>query len=384
MNNFPLPNPDRRSLKKDSTQDTNNDDILFTNNNNKFKKGTKFDTSKHISINNNEKEDYEKMNNLEIVKLKHIEDMRKNLLSYKLLSDKTMFLTSNAQRSGINQCNIILFGPSGSGKSSLIKSIYRSLYNSAILPPEAMSKLIIKDTFQNEGTVQFTQLHLKEANQNSSGIMICDTRGHIRMNENEKEQFKLMIEGKVKENMVIEQKKQRDSFKFWEFWKKDSELFPNEIFNVHEPGLETFPHNIILVFDGSTDDIIEPDDEKFYKNLVDICHRKGYSSIHVILTRIDVFEKQIIERNKSLPSTERSTKVNTLKDEKIERVIEILHVNRSNIHFIENYHSDTRENLIEIDYHILKTLGDIINACEMFILYYLNRNETCFANCFMH
>ncbi len=74
--------------------------------------------------------------------------------------------------------------------------------------------------------------------------------------------------------------------------------------------------------------------------------------------------------------------MNNLKDQKIERVIDILGVKRSNVHFIENYHSDDDENLIEIDYHALKTLGDLINLSEHFILFYLNRNATCFARCF--
>ena len=78
--------------------------------------------------------------------------MRKNILSFKLLSDKAMFMPSNSKYLNVNKCNVILFGPSGSGKSSFIKSLYRSLYNSIYLPPEAVKKLIIKNTDENEGT----------------------------------------------------------------------------------------------------------------------------------------------------------------------------------------------------------------------------------------
>ncbi len=308
--------------------------------------------------------------------------MRKNILSFKLLSDKAMFMPSNSKYLNVNKCNVILFGPSGSGKSSFIKSLYRSLYNSIYLPPEAVKKLIIKNTYENEGTLCFTRLHLKEENKLSSGIIMCDTRGHIRMNEDEKEKFKILLSGKVKEDVKIEQRPERNLLALWEFWKKDSELFPKEIFNASEPGIESIPHAIVFVFDGSSDDVIDPDDEAFYKDLVNISKRKGYSNIHVVLTRIDLFEKMANEKNKVLPSTERSTKVNTLKDEKIEKVIDVLGVSRSDIHFIENYHSENKkENNLEIDYHLLKTLGDIISACEMNILSYLNKKETCFG-CF--
>ena len=384
MNNFPVPEPDRRtkgkSRENNNTMNSNNSKNNFIENSNPFKQFYNNQNENNTSI---EKLDFEKPNNnMAIVKLKHIEDMRQKILNYKLLSEKTMFLTSNSSNFFINKCNIILFGPSGSGKSSFIKSMYPSLYNSSILPPDAMKKLIIKDTFHNEGTLCFSRLHLKEENNNSSGLILCDTRGHIKMNDNEKEQFKILLNGNVKDGIKIEQRTQRDYLSLWEFWKKDSELFPTEIFNAEEPGIDSIPHAIVFVFDGSNDEVIQKEDETFYKELVNISKRKGYENIHIILTRIDIFEKLINERNKSLPSSERSSKVNTLKDEKIEKVIDVLGVHRSNIHFIENYHSEIKENSYEIDYSLLKTMCDIINACELYILYYMNKNESCFATCF--
>ena len=384
MNNFPVPEPDRRTKGKSreniSILSSNNSKNNFIENSNPFKQFYNNQNENNTSI---EKLDFEKPNNnMAIVKLKHIEDMRQKILNYKLLSEKTMFLTSNSSNFFINKCNIILFGPSGSGKSSFIKSMYRALYNSSILPPDAMKKLIIKDTFHNEGTLCFSRLHLKEENNNSSGLILCDTRGHIKMNDNEKEQFKILLDGNVKDGILIEQRTQRNPLALWEFWKKDSELFPTEIFNAEEPGIDSIPHAIVFVFDGSSDDVIQKEDETFYKELVNISKRKGYENIHIILTRIDIFEKLINERNKSLPSSERSSKVNTLKDEKIEKVIDVLGVHRSNIHFIENYHSEIKENSYEIDYSLLKTMCDIINACELYILYYMNKNESCFATCF--
>jgi hypothetical protein len=104
-------------------------------------------------------------------------------------------------------------------------------------------------------------------------------------------------------------------------------------------------------------------------------------SVHVILTRIDVFEKQSFDKNKNSGMSERTAITNTLKDKKIERVIDILGVKRSNVHFIENYHENSEENNIDIDYHALKTLQDMINQSEQFILNHLSRNATCFK-CF--
>ena len=380
--NFPVPLPDRRKKNENSNINLSNE-----NNINDLK------TSKKYSKEENEIETTyvekktsfdQQNNNMAKIKLKHIEDIRQKILNFKLLSEKTMYLTPTTSSDYyINKCNIILFGPSGSGKSSFIKSMYRSLYNTSILPPDAINKLIIKNTYENEGTLYFNKLHLKEENNNSSGIIICDTRGHIKMNDNEKEQFKILLNGNVKDGIKIEQRKERDYLSLWEFWKKDSELFPKEIFNAEQVGIDSIPHCIVFVFDGSSDEVIQKEDENFYKELVNISKKKGYDNIHIILTRIDIFEKLINDRNKFLPFSERSSKVSNLKDEKIEKVIEVLGVNRSNIHFIENYHSDDiKENSFEIDYSLLKTMFDIINSCELFIMYYINKNESCFTSCF--
>jgi hypothetical protein len=203
------------------------------------------------------------------------------------------------------------------------------------------------------------------------------------MKDDEKEQFKVLLTGNIKDDVKLEQRKERNPFALWEFWKKDSELFPNEIFNATEAGLESIPHGLVFVFDGSNDDLFQEEEIPFYKELVKISLKKGYENIHVILTRIDVFEKNENERAKSLSQIVRSTRVNTIKDEKIENVIKTLGVSRSNIHFIENYHKgNDNENNSGIDYHLLKTLLDVLNAAELFILKYLNRSEMCLAGCF--
>jgi predicted AAA+ superfamily ATPase len=370
MSDLPLPLPDRR-LGNSMNQNYDPTNV------NKFSK----DSNKiNDNQNNNKLTDSIEATSLSLVKLKQIEDMRQKILTYNLLTEKTIFFSSSPGSSKINRCNVILFGPSGSGKSSFIKSLYRALYNSPILPPDASNKLKIKSRYHNEGTLNFTRLHLVEETDNSSGIILCDTRGHFKMNENEKEQFKIILDGKVRDGMLIEQRENRDPFALWEFWKKSSELFPNEIINPEEPNMSSIPHAVVFIFDGSSDQIVQEEDEKFYKELIVLCKRKGYSSVHVILTRIDVFEKMISNRNKNISEIERNTKLNKKKDEKIEEVIQTLGVNRSNIHFLENYHLEGQEkNSVEIDYHILKTMIDILNSAELFMMSYMTQKETCFC-----
>ena len=371
MSDLPMPLPDRRTLlkikdKNDSSKDNKN-------------KALKQSIEQPETKNKNTIASELQESSLSIVKLKQIEDMRQKILNYKLLTEKTIYF-SQSPSSKINQCNVILLGPSGSGKSSFIKSLYRALYNSPNLPPEAMNKLKIKDVHHNEGTLNFTKLHLVEETKDSSGILLCDTRGHVNMNENEKEQFKIILDGRVKDGVFIQQRNSRDPYALWEFWKKSSELFPNEILNKEEPTINSIPHAVVFFFDGSTDEVVQSEDNQFYKELVYLSKRKGYNNIQIVLSRIDVFENKFYDRNKNINQSEINMKLNKYKDIQIERVIQSLGVSRSNIHFLENYHVEGQmNNSVEIDYHILKTMMDILNSAEIFIMSYMAQKETCFC-----
>ena len=371
MSDLPMPLPDRRTLlkikdKNDSSKDNKN-------------KALKQSIEQPETKNKNTIASELQESSLSIVKLKQIEHMRRKILNYKLLTEKTIYF-SQSPSSKINQCNVILLGPSGSGKSSFIKSLYRALYNSPNLPPEAMNKLKIKDVHHNEGTLNFTKLHLVEETKDSSGILLCDTRGHVNMNENEKEQFKIILDGRVKDGVFIQQRNSRDPYALWEFWKKSSELFPNEILNKEEPTINSIPHAVVFFFDGSTDEVVQSEDNQFYKELVYLSKRKGYNNIQIVLSRIDVFENKFYDRNKNINQSEINMKLNKYKDIQIERVIQSLGVSRSNIHFLENYHVEGQmNNSVEIDYHILKTMMDILNSAEIFIMSYMAQKETCFC-----
>ena len=405
---LPLPLPDWRTTNNKNKNIANeiNNPNLNKNHNQLFPNISNYNSIKFNSITSDgsKNEDLRESTSSSIkatslIKLKQVEDMRQKILSYKLLTEKAIFLNNNNLSNSNNEnyvekCNIILFGPSGSGKSSFIKSLYRSLFNSAIMPPEVMNKLIIKGKYYNEGTINFTKLYLVPSNKSTktSGITLCDTRGHTRMDDSELEQFKVTLEGSIKDGVSVTQRKERTPELLWEFWKKDSELFPKEIFDSKEVGINSVPHAVVFIFDGSSDEVIQSEDAKFYKDLVNFSKNKGYQEIHVIMTRIDIFEKNMNKRFQKMPKSERIAKINLIKDEKIEKIIDILGVNRANIHFIENYHDDEQDddencynnnkNNLEIDYHILKTLFDIINSSELFISYYMNQKLTCLAGCF--
>ena len=169
-----------------------------------------------------------------------------------------------------------------------------------------------------------------------------------------------------------------------EFWGKSFDSFPKEIFReeVGYGNIRSLPHAVIFIFDGKRDKLVNKEDLLFYKKLIDISKNKGYKDVHVVLSRFDEFEKKILENNKGYNEGEILSEINKLKNIKIENVISLLGVNWSNVHFIENYHDDEQiENNATIDYNILKTLLDIINSAELFIIEKMSRTPGCYGLC---
>lgn len=105
-----------------------------------------------------------------------------------------------------NFFNFILFGPAGSGKSSVIRTIYSALHATFHLPEEFHQNLVIKAMYSNEGTTKFTKVELKKPEQNTlkagsktfeyrnAGVYMYDTRGQIQYNDKEKEALNIMMD----------------------------------------------------------------------------------------------------------------------------------------------------------------------------------------------
>jgi hypothetical protein len=51
------------------------------------------------------------------------------------------------------------------------------------------------------------------------------------------------------------------------------------MFNSSTPGIESLPHSIVIVIDGSIEEVISEEDGMFYKELVDHSLIKGNQSI---------------------------------------------------------------------------------------------------------
>ena len=367
-NDLPLPMPDRRII---TTENNSIQNTEFSNHNHIYRYTEESPKKSDLKES--------KLSIMSTAQIMQTEDMRQKILSYKLLSEKTIYMNSLQNDPKLKKCNIIFFGPSNAGKTSFIKSLNKALYNTSKIPNENISKLVVRNKYSEEKTLLFSQYQIiKESNKNS-GIMICDTReslklyntNNINSNNNKNNNNNYKIINMNKKTLL-------------EFWAKNFESFPKEIFR-EEIGLgniRSLPHAVVFVFDGKEENILNNEELNFYKELIDISKNKGYKDVHVILTRFDEFEKKIFEKNLDWNEGEIHSEINKLKNIKIENVISLLGVNWSNVHFIENYHIEGQmENSPEIDYNILKTLLDIINSAELFILDKIAKVPMCYGLC---
>ena len=275
----------------------------------------------------------------------------------------------------------MVFGPSGSGKSSLIRSMFIALTNSIDVPIDVAQNIKIANLTHNEGTRRYTKIPIKKPNKNEfvidgrkyvyddSGINLIDTRGQILLDNNEEEKINIMMDGRVKNMSMIESRNYRYAYLLWEFWKSDYELFVDNDMN-KEPDLNTKPHSIIFVFDGSLDKVPNGDEEvAFYNKILKKCQDKGYHSPQIVLTRIDKLEDQIkkLIKNGIIPKEQREAKLKEIQDKKIEDVSYKLGVPRTNVHFVENYTEKHIEVSVAINYYTIKIVDECLKECDKFI-----------------
>jgi len=108
----------------------------------------------------------------------------------------------------------------------------------------------------------------------------------------------------------------------WEFWKREHELFPNEI--QVEASMRTKPHCLVFVFDGSMDEIPNSAEEtQFYKEIMNKARERKYYYPQIVLTCIDKVEQKLETEAKEvygrqLNEFERERKLRETLDMKIE------------------------------------------------------------------
>lgn len=316
-----------------------------------------------------------------------VEEMRRILMRFKVCTNPVAAPGAASASSETPQSNqlpphadILVFGPTGSGKSSLIRTFYMALHKAKAVPDDFGDRIIVKDTALNEGTLKYVSAVIKPAKldhrggQVSSGIICHDTRGHIFMDEKEQKQLGIIMDGAVRDDTVVQQRNSRYARLLWEFWRRDADLFPQEIL-VRKNGLSTRPHALLFVLDGSMDEIPNgEEDTQFYREIIQIAKSKGYLHLQVVLTRIDRVEEQLAQKGGVADAAKMELRLRQVLDRKIEDVVTKLEVPRNSVHFVENYHSGGRRN-VSIDFHALKILTQCCSHADAFVMQKLKEQK---------
>jgi len=278
--------------------------------------------------------------------------------------------------------DVLVFGPSGSGKSSLIRTFYMALHQTRAVPADFADRIIVKDTAMNEGTLKYVSAIIKPAKLDhrgatiSSAIMCHDTRGHIWMDEREQKQLGIILDGAVKDDSLVQQRNYRYARLLYEFWRKDVDLFPAEILVRRGNTLATKPHAVIFVFDGSMEEIPDGEEEtRFYREIIQMLRAKGYLYPQVVLTRIDRVEENLVQAashgDAGEDAADPELRLRQVLDRKIEDVVVKLGVPRGSVHFIENYHArgdvDGSGRNVSVDFHALKILSQCCCHADTFV-----------------
>lgn len=307
-----------------------------------------------------------------------VEEMRRLLFRFKVGATPQPGMETAAPLPGAppGHADILVFGPSGSGKSSLIRTFYMALHKTQQVPPGFSDRIIVKDTAMNEGTLKYISAVIKPARVDgrgagSSAIHCHDTRGHIWMDEREQKQLGIMLDGNVKDDSVVQQRNYRYARLLWEFWKSDVDLFPTEIIQ-RKTGLQTKPHALLFVFDGSMDDVPDGEEEtRFYREIIQMARLRGHLYPQVVLTCIDRVEEKLIRAGGATASpADAELRLRQELDKKIENIVIKLDVSRTSVHFIENYHQGgvyEEGRNTSVDFHALKILTQCCSHADAFI-----------------
>lgn len=251
------------------------------------------------------------------------------------------------------------------------------------VPNDFAERIIVKDTAMNEGTLKYVSAVVKPAKidsrgQGTSAIVCHDTRGHIWMDEREQKQLGVIMDGNVKDDSIVQQRNFRYARLLWEFWKKDVDLFPQEILT-RGSCLNSQPHALLFVFDGSMDDVPDGEEEtKFYREIIQMARTKGYLYPQVVLTRIDRVEEKLIKQGGVADDAEAELRLRQVLDKKIEDIVMKLDVSRTAVHFIENYHQGgvyEEGRNVSVDFHALKILTQCCSHADAFIGQHLQRTK---------
>lgn len=251
------------------------------------------------------------------------------------------------------QANVVFFGPVGSGKSSLIGSIFRTITQDTNFP-----EFIHKELADPDRDVHKT-LHWREyRGNNQRTILLQDTRGDQVYSEKEAQLHSQGLKGFYRDgNRLL-----LEDFKVFnrEWW---SQRF------FWTSSIKYRPHCVVFVFDGSLEPFLVREAVNFFKSVFSECLAFNYEPI-VVVTCLDIIYKRAMENGLDF-------------EEEIARRRDVLltafsqlHLTNSRIHFLTNFNRGDRHTKLwgiedqgfhESEYNFLKLAQGLLETADKFL-----------------
>jgi hypothetical protein len=218
----------------------------------------------------------------------------------------------------VAKANIVFFGPTGTGKSSLIGSLYRACNETDIFP-ERITRTIRRPDMDSHGT----QHWLETAGNSRGTILYQDTRGDTEYDVQERMQHEFSLRGMYRDNAPL-----TPTPIYHKDWWITQRFF-------WERTLNEVPHCVVFVFDGSRDPFLDAESLEFFKKVFEDCTNYGYEPV-IVISHLD-----LICRNAEKEGRNWEIEMHHKKD-MVLQAFEDLHLTRKSIYFVTNFHHGQR------------------------------------------
>ncbi|XP_065827051.1 interferon-induced protein 44-like [Oscarella lobularis] len=218
----------------------------------------------------------------------------------------------------VPSANVVFFGPVGSGKSSLIGSLFRAV-NATPTFPERVDRVLHHQPLDMPNSDEHGTLKWIETRLNDAGtIVLQDTRGDQTFDGREETIHVQSLKGYFRDDLSIDRHSMFTSY-WWSqrfFWQRS---------------LAVIPHAIVFVFDGSLEPFLAGESLPFFKRVFEDCTNLGYEPI-VVVTCLDLMFANAKTKGVNV-DVEKRNRVDLILAE-----FDHLNLKLSDVHFVTNFH----------------------------------------------
>ncbi|XP_064405808.1 uncharacterized protein LOC135350883 [Halichondria panicea] len=218
----------------------------------------------------------------------------------------------------VDHANIVFIGPVGSGKSSLIGSLWRAVNQDTVFPDRIQLTLNHPDE-DTHGTMKW----METCGNKKRTIIYQDTRGDQEYDTSERNVHEFSLRGMYRDGAQLQ-----SHSVFSSDWWISRRFF-------WERGQGEVPHCVVFVFDGSSDPFLDAESMEFFKTVFEDCTKLGYEPV-IVVSCLDLIYQEALRVGENY-----EVQIQHKRDH-ILQAFENLNLTRQSIYFVTNFHEGKR------------------------------------------